>query len=128
MMMVDETDIDLVGGGGSSPAKGGTKRAASDGVPVARPPSKRKAGPIPRHVIFRRSPSIPTDSPPPTPPPTPPPITPAMPLVNGDLGEPIFLLLNHSSSLFITQCSKVFYPLVFAKTFRKFIVLVSDLY
>ncbi|XP_018895922.1 integrator complex subunit 6 isoform X2 [Bemisia tabaci] len=90
MMMVDEADIDLVGGGGSSPAKGGTKRGASENVaPTRPPPSKRKAGPIPRHVTFRRSPSVTSsscgDSPPPTPPPTPPPIMPVMPLVNGDL-------------------------------------------
>ncbi|KDR21465.1 hypothetical protein L798_03918, partial [Zootermopsis nevadensis] len=67
-MMVDEADIDPVGGGsgthgGTGGHRSGTKRNASQMDPSSpRPPSKRKPGPIPRHVVVRRpnSPSPPS--------------------------------------------------------------------
>ncbi|XP_014272900.1 integrator complex subunit 6 isoform X1 [Halyomorpha halys] len=60
-MMVDEADIDLVGGGGSGSPRG-QKRPLVE--PGSGRPNKRKPGPIPKDVVVRR---------PPTPPPTPPP-------------------------------------------------------
>jgi integrator complex subunit 6 len=67
-MMVDEADIDPVGGGSgthgsTSGHRSGTKRNASQMDPSSpRLPSKRKPGPIPRHVVVRRptSPSPPS--------------------------------------------------------------------
>jgi hypothetical protein len=59
-MMVDEADIDPVGGGSgthgsTSGHRSGTKRNASQMDPSSpRLPIKRKPGPIPRHVIVRR--------------------------------------------------------------------------
>lgn len=57
-MMVDEADIDIVGAT-SSATKGGLKRplpASESGSPAAlRPtPNKRKPGPIPREMTFKR--------------------------------------------------------------------------
>ncbi|KAJ9593745.1 hypothetical protein L9F63_014718 [Diploptera punctata] len=71
-MMVDEADIDPVGSGGSthgssSSHRSSNKRSSSQlsGDPLSpRLPSKRKPGPIPRHIVVRR-PSSP--SPPPSP-------------------------------------------------------------
>lgn len=77
-MMVDEADIDLVGG--SSPHRSGSKRNA--GEPLSpRPPNKRKPGPIPRDVLVRR----PAPSPSPPPRLSPPPLSPAV--SNGDVGK-----------------------------------------
>ncbi|KAJ4449233.1 hypothetical protein ANN_00630 [Periplaneta americana] len=69
-MMVDEADMDPVGGGsgahGSSGGhRSGTKRGASQSnsdPSSPRLPSKRKPGPIPRHVVVKRpsSPSPPS--------------------------------------------------------------------
>lgn len=76
--MVDEADIDLVGG--SSPHRSGLKRSV--GEPQSpRPTNKRKPGPIPRDVLVRRP------SPTPSPPPclSPPPLSPAV--SNGDIGK-----------------------------------------
>jgi len=59
-MMVDEADMDPVGGGGgthgtNSGHRSGTKRGSSQMDPASpRIPSKRKPGPIPRHVVVRR--------------------------------------------------------------------------
>nr|CAD7393840.1 unnamed protein product [Timema cristinae] len=65
-MMVDEADIDLVGGSGSSPGGGhrsGGKRSASQISDSSSPrsPNKRKPGPIPKDVVVRR-PSSPMPS------------------------------------------------------------------
>ncbi|XP_046383317.1 integrator complex subunit 6 [Ischnura elegans] len=51
-MMVDEADIDLVGGGGVSSGRG-VKRSADSPSGSSRP-NKRKPGPIPKHVVVRR--------------------------------------------------------------------------
>ncbi|KAF9816109.1 hypothetical protein SFRURICE_003660 [Spodoptera frugiperda] len=66
-MMVDEADMDPVGAVRSGGGGAGGKRGAEG--PRAAPP-KRKAGPLPHHVVARR-PSEPT-TPPPSPPPAPP--------------------------------------------------------
>ncbi|KAL1464461.1 hypothetical protein WDU94_004109 [Cyamophila willieti] len=83
-MMVDEADIDLVGGGSGSPHKGGggSKRSPSGDV-TPRLATKRKPGPIPRHVTVKRQRTSSTSStsslesasltPPPSPAPSPPP-------------------------------------------------------
>ncbi|XP_075971454.1 integrator complex subunit 6 isoform X3 [Anticarsia gemmatalis] len=69
-MMVDEADLDPVGavrgGGGGAGGKRGAEGARAG-------PPKRKAGPLPHHIVARR-PSEPPDSPPasPAPPVTPP--------------------------------------------------------
>ncbi|XP_014256090.2 integrator complex subunit 6 [Cimex lectularius] len=107
-MMVDEADIDMTNIGSSGK---GHKRAL-DGGPAR--PNKRKPGPIPREVTFRRpsSPIPPSPSPSPPPPPqltnlpvlprpvlpvntVPPTITPpsALPVVN----EPVVLSIPPSS-------------------------------
>jgi hypothetical protein len=69
-MMVDEADMDPVGGGGgthgtNSGHRSGTKRSSSQMDPASpRIPSKRKPGPIPRHVVVRRPTSpLPLSSP-----------------------------------------------------------------
>ncbi|XP_026758817.2 integrator complex subunit 6 [Galleria mellonella] len=72
-MMVDEADVDPVGavrGGGGGGGAGGKRGAES---PRCAPP-KRKAGPLPRHVVARR----PTSSAPSSPLPPPPPLTPPL--------------------------------------------------
>ncbi|XKL62741.1 hypothetical protein PGB90_002574 [Kerria lacca] len=80
-MIIDEADIDLVGG--SSPQRSVSRRTPDLAV---RAPLKRKPGPIPRHVQLKKrclSPSpvvSPSNSPPPMSP-----VTPC--LVNGDLDE-----------------------------------------
>ncbi|XP_039274960.1 integrator complex subunit 6 [Nilaparvata lugens] len=74
-MMVDEADIDLVGG--SSPHRTGTKRNAGDAISSPRPTSKRKPGPIPKDVLVRRP--CPSPSPPPSPASPPPPASPPTP-------------------------------------------------
>lgn len=107
-MMVDEADIDLVGG--NSPHRTGNKRSTGDPLGSPRPPNKRKPGPIPRDVLVRRpspSPPSPVQTPPPplspppmlSPPPSPaavinlpllqPPLTPPplSPAVNGEIGK-----------------------------------------
>ncbi|KFM75736.1 hypothetical protein X975_23049, partial [Stegodyphus mimosarum] len=43
-MMVDEADIDLVGGGGNSPMRGQKRLLDS---PIGSPKAKRKPGPLP---------------------------------------------------------------------------------
>ncbi|PNF33141.1 Integrator complex subunit 6-A [Cryptotermes secundus] len=59
-MMVDEADMDPVGGGSGTHGttnshRSGTKRGASQMDPSSpRLPNKRKPGPIPRHVVVRR--------------------------------------------------------------------------
>ena len=67
-MMVDEADMDLVGSGSSTHGTGSshrssTKRNSSQMSDPSSPrlPSKRKPGPIPRHVVVRR-PSSPSPS------------------------------------------------------------------
>lgn len=61
-MMVDEADIDLVGGGSSNGAPSTKKRPSTE--PNGRLPNKRKPGPLPRELVIRK-PS--TDSPPASP-------------------------------------------------------------
>lgn len=70
-MMVDEADIDLVGGstGNGGPVKG-SKRSNSGESNGGRLPNKRKPGPLPKELVVRK-PS--TDSPPASPVSTPPP-------------------------------------------------------
>ncbi|XP_017299468.1 integrator complex subunit 6-A-like [Diaphorina citri] len=94
-MMVDEADIDLVGG---SPHKGGGKRSphgdsgGGGGGVSPRLASKRKPGPIPKHVQVKRqrlsctsseSPPPPSPAPTLTPPPSPSPCPTPTPLSNG---------------------------------------------
>ncbi|KAI5694429.1 hypothetical protein M8J77_019192 [Diaphorina citri] len=94
-MMVDEADIDLVGG---SPHKGGGKRSphgdsgGGGGGVSPRLASKRKPGPIPKHVQVKRqrlsctsseSPPPPSPAPTLTPPPSPCPCPSPTPLSNG---------------------------------------------
>lgn len=76
-MMVDEADIDPMGAVRNSGGSGaGGKRGAEN--PRAAPP-KRKAGPLPQHVVARR-PSTPTPHAPLSPaPPAAPPALPAHP-------------------------------------------------
>ncbi|XP_077295823.1 integrator complex subunit 6 [Arctopsyche grandis] len=76
-MMVDEADIDLVGGGSGTGTRVGTKRPISPMVAgelgvgiMSRTLPKRKPGPLPSHFTARR-PLTPTP-PPPLPPPPPP--------------------------------------------------------
>lgn len=62
--MVDEADIDLVGGGGSGGGGGSSQRGSKRSASPARsqivtdsnrgPPNKRKPGPIPKDMIVRR--------------------------------------------------------------------------
>ncbi|XP_075229465.1 integrator complex subunit 6 [Lycorma delicatula] len=73
-MMVDEADIDLVGG--NSPHRSGTKRSTGDPLGSPRPPNKRKPGPIPRDVLVRRPSPSPPPSPVPLPSSPPPPLSP----------------------------------------------------
>lgn len=68
-MMVDEADIDLVGGGTGSHGKGSKRSAES--LPSSPRPNKRKPGPIPKDVLVKR---------PTTPPPLPPVLIPEAPL------------------------------------------------
>ncbi len=68
-MMVDEADIDLVGGSSSQSGGRGVKRPAESPNPIPLRPSKRKAGPLPRDLCVRRPfspmpPSSPSQSPP----------------------------------------------------------------
>lgn len=75
-MMVDEADIDPMGAVRNSGGSGaGGKRGAEN--PRAAPP-KRKAGPLPQHVVARR-PSTPTPHAPPSPAPPSPAALPALP-------------------------------------------------
>ncbi|XP_057380778.1 integrator complex subunit 6-like [Daphnia carinata] len=71
-MMVDEADIDLVGGSASQTSGRGTKRPAESPNPIPFRPSKRKAGPLPRDLCVRRpftplSSASTSPSPPPSP-------------------------------------------------------------
>lgn len=97
-MIIDEADIDLVGG--SSPQRSVSRRTPDLAV---RAPLKRKPGPIPRHVQLKKrclSPSpvvSPSNSPPPMSP-----VTPC--LVNGDLGTSRF----KSFSFLIFYCILIF--------------------
>lgn len=88
-MIIDEADIDLVGGG--SPQRSLSRRS---GAPdVARMPLKRKPGPIPRHVQLRKKPCpSPVSSPIPSPP-----MSPVPPVVNGDLGKLSEIQITHFS-------------------------------
>lgn len=101
-MMVDEADMDPVGGGGgthgtNSGHRSGTKRSSSQMDPASpRIPSKRKPGPIPRHVVVRRPTSpLPLSSPdsspswlsPDPPPPLLTPVTPSVLSEDSDRGE-----------------------------------------
>lgn len=79
--MVDEADIDLVGGGSAQGARG-VKRPAESPSPSPSRPSKRKAGPLPRDVFVRR-PSI--ASPSPTPPSSSTPVVPPSPQPTPDV-------------------------------------------
>lgn len=57
-MMVDEADVDLVGAGsGSSSPRPGSKRALDSG------PTRRKPGPLPRHVCASPRPRSPSPAP-----------------------------------------------------------------
>lgn len=57
-MMVDEADVDLVGtGSGSSSPRSGSKRALDSS------PSRRKPGPLPRHICASPRPRSPSPSP-----------------------------------------------------------------
>lgn len=80
-MIIDEADIDLVGGG--SPQRSLSRRTGAPDVAL-RMPLKRKPGPIPRHVQLKKRCITPIPSPIPTPP-----ASPAPPVVNGDIGNPI---------------------------------------
>ena len=63
-MMVDEADIDLVGGGNSTQSGSrGIKRPAESPSPSPSRPSKRKVGPLSRDICIRR-PFSPASSPP----------------------------------------------------------------
>lgn len=53
-MMVDEADIDLVGGSATQSGGRGIKRPAESPSPSPLRPSKRKAGPLSRDVCIRR--------------------------------------------------------------------------
>ncbi|KAL1123376.1 hypothetical protein AAG570_002461, partial [Ranatra chinensis] len=101
-MMVDEADIDLVGGGSGSGSGGGGSggpgggrgvKRSHDGTAVTgaggqRPPNKRKPGPIPRDLHVRRPSQSPSPSPPPSLPPPTPPASPAhLPMQNGDISK-----------------------------------------
>lgn len=88
-MMVDEADMDPVGAVRSGGGGAGGKRGAEG--PRAAPP-KRKAGPLPHHVVARR-PSEPT-TPPPSPPPAPPtppkaPVAPLSPVTTRRPASPL---------------------------------------
>ena len=91
--MVDEADIDLVGGSSSQSGGRGVKRPAESPNPIPLRPSKRKAGPLPRDLCVRRpfspmSPSSPSPPPSPLPLPSPSPSPSASPptsLLIGDL-------------------------------------------
>ncbi|XP_071441466.1 integrator complex subunit 6 isoform X2 [Hetaerina americana] len=62
-MMVDEADIDLVGGGSGVGGGRGVKRSADS--PAGSPrPNKRKPGPIPKHIVVRRPRLRPVSAPP----------------------------------------------------------------
>lgn len=61
-MMVDEADIDLVGGNATQSGSRGIKRPAESPSPSPLRPSKRKAGPLSRDVCIRR-PFSPVSSP-----------------------------------------------------------------
>lgn len=57
-MMVDEADVDMVGtGSGSSSPRAGSKRALDSG------PTRRKPGPLPRHVCASPRPRSPSPAP-----------------------------------------------------------------
>lgn len=57
-MMVDEADVDMVGAGsGSSSPRAGSKRALDNG------PTRRKPGPLPRHVCASPRPRSPSPAP-----------------------------------------------------------------
>ncbi|EFX73352.1 hypothetical protein DAPPUDRAFT_188894 [Daphnia pulex] len=77
-MMVDEADIDLVGGSSSQSGGRGAKRPSESPNPIPFRPSKRKAGPLPRDLYIRR-PFSPLSSASPSPPPSP------IPMLLGDM-------------------------------------------
>lgn len=76
--MVDEADIDLVGGSSSQTGGRGAKRPSESPSPIPFRPSKRKAGPLPRDLYIRR-PFSPLSSASPSPPPSP------IPMLLGDM-------------------------------------------
>ncbi|KAL0851278.1 hypothetical protein ABMA28_007112 [Loxostege sticticalis] len=80
-MMVDEADVDPVSAVRSGGGAGGAGGKRGSESPRAAPP-KRKAGPIPHHVVARRPSSPAPVTPPATPPPpvTPPPAAPLSPV------------------------------------------------
>ena len=65
-MMVDEADIDLVGGASAQSGSRGIKRPAESLSPMPQRPSKRKAGPLSRDICIKR-PFSPIPSPCPSP-------------------------------------------------------------
>ena len=72
-MMVDEADIDLVGGGAGGTGRGQKRPIAEAG---SGRPNKRKPGPIPKDLVVKRPPTPPPcPSPPPSPIPTPEPVS-----------------------------------------------------
>ncbi|XP_046654830.1 integrator complex subunit 6-like isoform X2 [Daphnia pulicaria] len=77
-MMVDEADIDLVGGSSAQSGGRGAKRPSESPNPIPFRPSKRKAGPLPRDLYIRR-PFSPLSSASPSPPPSP------IPMLLGDM-------------------------------------------
>ena len=79
-MMVDEADIDLVGGSSTQSGGGGrgVKRPAESPSPTPPRPSKRKAGPLSRDICIRR-PFSPASSPPPLSPISPSQMSPSSP-------------------------------------------------
>nr|CAG4641352.1 EOG090X0IT3 [Eulimnadia texana] len=81
-MMVDEADIDLVGGSAGHGGGRSAKRAAEASNAVAQRPSKRKPGPLSRDITLRRSPSPAPRPPSPSlfPPYLPPPASPVSPV------------------------------------------------
>lgn len=79
-MIIDEADIDLVGGG--SPQRSLSRRSGAPDVAL-RMPLKRKPGPIPRHVTLKKRCISPISMPIPTPP-----MSPIPPVINGDIGKP----------------------------------------
>ncbi len=76
-MIIDEADIDLVGG--SSPQRSVSRRTGTPDIAL-RAPLKRKPGPIPRHITLKKRCLSPASSPGYSPPASP-------GLVNGDLGK-----------------------------------------
>lgn len=97
-MMVDEADIDLVGGGGGGGGGGSGQRASKRSSSVRSagqilvdsnrgPPNKRKPGPIPRDMVVRR-PQSPSPGVSLTPPCSPYPSPPSSPVPNFEASVP----------------------------------------